>query len=84
MAHVLWVNTVDEGKFEVSVSQSPENPNRGYLLVHVLRPYIKEIYRENVSISYEARYGAEVSDISSWQTSAIAVIDQWYLEQGAL
>ena len=67
----IWENQCDN-RFDVSVDQ--DTYSSGTLKV-VDSTTGTEIHSEHVSVSYGAKYGPDVSDVSDWQDKGCAAID---------
>ena len=66
----VWSSRLD-GRFTVKVIWIA--PYRGELTI---ADGAIVLYREPVSLSYNAQFGPDVDDVRSWQESAIAFVDK--------
>jgi hypothetical protein len=65
-----WKTKLDD-KYDVLVEYG-EDSYHGFLVV---KDGEKELLREATSISYGARFGADMDDVARWQTRACEVVD---------
>lgn len=72
-------NTVDDGRFRVTVEQTG-NGYSGILRVIVVETG-EELLNEDVGVVYAARFGPDVDDVAQWQGKALGVIDAWIERQ---
>jgi len=66
----VWKNKVDN-KYDVFV----ESVGDGYSGFLFVMDGTREILKEAVSISYAARFGPDMSDVSQWETRCMEVVD---------
>jgi hypothetical protein len=67
--NTIWKSMVDE-KYEVYVEQG--EPYNGEL---VIKEGDKELTRKLVTISYDAKFGPDISDVTEWERVCIDFID---------
>ena len=67
--NIIWKSKVDE-KYEVYVEQG--EPYNGEL---VIKEGDKELTRKFVTISYDAKFGPDISDVTEWERVCIDFID---------
>jgi hypothetical protein len=67
--NTIWKSKVDE-KYEVYVEQG--EPYNGEL---VIKEGDKELTRKVVTISYDAKFGPDISDVTEWERVCIDFID---------
>jgi hypothetical protein len=67
--NIIWKANVDE-KYEVYVEQG--EPYKGEL---VIKDGDKELTRKFVTISYDAKFGPDISDVAEWEALCIDFID---------
>ena len=75
-----WDQTVDNGRFRCWVTQD-EDGYSGVLHVEEV-PNGIPLLEEKVGISYAARFGPDVADVSDWEAKSISAIDAWLVAQG--
>lgn len=73
MPDIVWHSTVDDEQWSVHVEQTPNWPYRGKLVVKDV--FGEVVHTEEVGVSYAARFGPDVADVSDWQLAALNVID---------
>jgi len=66
----VWQNKLDN-KYDVFV----ESKNDGYTGDLVIKEGEKELLREQVSVSYGARFGPDIGDIGIWENRCCEFID---------
>jgi hypothetical protein len=69
----VWSSVLD-GRFTIKVIWIA--PYRGKLTI---ADEVTVLYREPVTLSYNAQFGPDVDDVLSWQDSAIAFVDKLQL-----
>ena len=67
--NTIWKSMVDE-KYEVYVEQG--EPYKGEL---VIKEGDKELTRKFVTLSYDAKFGPDISDVTEWERVCIDFID---------
>lgn len=67
----IWENRLDD-KYDVFV-ESVEDGYKGFL---VIMEGDKELLREEVSISFAARFGPDVADVAEWEQRCVDFIDE--------
>jgi hypothetical protein len=66
----IWENRLDD-KYDVFVEQTS-----GYNGFLVILEGDKELIREEVSISYGAKFGPDVADVAEWEQRCMDFIDE--------
>jgi hypothetical protein len=67
---IVWQASVDDDRYECSVYRTGEY--EGELVVTEGE---RVLLKEDVTLSYGAIFGPDVSDVANWQDKALAVID---------
>ncbi len=67
--NIIWKSKVDE-KYEVYVER--DEPYNGEL---VIKEGDKELTRKFVTISHDAKFGPDISDVTEWERVCIDFID---------
>jgi len=71
--HVVYENTVDEGKWAMKVVRA--KPYVGSLIVTKVETG-EEVYHQPVTLAYDAAFGPDMDDVAEWQAITINVIDK--------
>ena len=69
----IWQNRLDN-KYDVFV-ESKNNGRNGYTGDLVIKENEKELLREQVIISFAARFGPDIGDVASWEIRCCEFID---------
>ena len=67
---IIWQDKLDK-RYDVMVERV--SPYKGSLII---KDGITELLREDTSISYDAPFGADMSDVHAWQDRCGDFIDQ--------
>ncbi len=67
----VWESKLDN-KYDVFVENTEGNGYKGFL---VIKEGEKELLREQTSISFGARFGADFADIQMWEERACQFVD---------
>lgn len=79
--HVVWENTIDNGRFAAKVESPDDDGYTGTLTVtHV--PDETLIFTEEVAVSFGARFGPDIADLAVWRERVIAAVDKFYEIKG--
>jgi len=74
MTDVIWQNSLDKGKWAVSVTRADDNEREAYLEVTEIASGTL-IHRERMPLLYGAPFGLDVEDVAYVQTRAVDVVD---------
>lgn len=70
---IIWENTVDHGTWHCKVVRTGDYTGR--LTVSRMIPDGETILDEEVTLSFRAVFGPDVSDLGLWQDKVLAAID---------
>ena len=68
---VVWAGVID-CRYAIEVQRT--TPYNGLYIIYDLDDN-KVIYTENVSVSYDAKFGPDINDVNVWQEKACGVVD---------
>lgn len=77
----IWSATVDNERFTVAVWPIEGRTHVGTLKVTV-NDTDEELLSDEVTVAFNAIFGADVADLAVWQEAAIDVIDEWLTAHG--
>lgn len=69
----VWASVLDK-KYGLEVLRLKENTHHGIYTIFELESE-KILSQENVILSYGAKFGPDISDVSIWQDMAIEIVD---------
>lgn len=76
---IIWYSTLDGEQFSAEVTRLREYAGR-LTVKHIESD--ETLLDVEVSLSYGAIFGPDVSDVGEWADKTIEVVDKWYTDHG--